>query len=135
VSNALLDATKNSGDVISDILQFCERVFVDGFQHALWAGISAFFIGIGVNYRRRGIPIVLFGVTLPAVLHGLNDWSLVEFPNNQWVWIGIQTVSLLLFVGYTMSAASIDRQVRKTPMFRGQSMLLDPPSVVQPSST
>ena len=105
------------------ILSFAQRVFVDGFQHAVWAGIAAFFIGMGVNYRRRRIPLILFGITLPAVLHGLNDWSTQL--RSGWLWIVMEAVSLLLFIGYTMSAATIERQVRDTPLFRGESMVMD----------
>jgi RsiW-degrading membrane proteinase PrsW (M82 family) len=105
------------------ILSFAQRVFVDGFQHAVWAGIAAFFIGMGVNYRRRRIPLILFGIMLPAVLHGLNDWS-TQLASN-WLWIVMEAVSLLLFIGYTMSAATIERQVRDTPLFRGESMVMD----------
>jgi RsiW-degrading membrane proteinase PrsW (M82 family) len=105
------------------ILTFALRVFVDGFQHAVWAGISAFFIGMGVNYRRRRIPLILAGITLPAVLHGLNDWS-TQLASH-WLWIAMQALSLLLFIGYTMSAATIERQVRDTPLFRGESMIMD----------
>ena len=112
-----------AGDTIQLILTFALRVFVDGFQHAVWAGISAFFIGMGVNYRRRRIPLILFGIALPAVLHGLNDWSTLLV--SHWLWIGMEALSLLLFIGYTMSAATIERQVRDTPLFRGESMIMD----------
>jgi len=105
------------------ILTFALRVFVDGFQHAVWAGISAFFIGMGVNYRRRRIPLILFGIMLPAVLHGLNDWS-TQLASH-WLWIAMEALSLLLFIGYTMSATTIERQVRDTPLFRGESMIMD----------
>jgi RsiW-degrading membrane proteinase PrsW (M82 family) len=106
------------------VLDFAFRVFVDGFQHAIWAGVSAFFIGMAVNYPRRRWQLVLFGVSIAAVLHALNDWSLSTF-NSYWPWIVIQAVSLLLFIGYTMSATSIERRVRRTPLFRGDSMLMD----------
>lgn len=112
-----------AGFEIPLILSFAQRVFVDGFQHAVWAGIAAFFIGIGVNYRRRRIPLILFGITLPAGLHGLNDWS-TQLASH-WLWIVMEAVSLLLFIGYTMSAATIERQVRDTPLFRGESMIMD----------
>jgi len=115
------------------ILSFAQRVFVDGFQHAVWAGIAAFFIGMGVNYRRRRIPLILFGITLPAVLHGLNDWS-TQLASH-WLWIVMEAVSLLLFIGYTMSAATIERQVRDTPLFRGESMVMDRVVVDGPSPT
>jgi RsiW-degrading membrane proteinase PrsW (M82 family) len=113
------------------VLDFAFRVFVDGFQHAIWAGVSAFFIGMAVNYPRRRWQLVLFGVSIAAVLHALNDWSLSTF-NSYWPWIVIQAISLLLFIGYTMSATAIERQVRRTPLFRGDSMLMD---VVRPDDT
>ena len=105
-------------------LSFAYRVFVDGFQHAIWAGVAAFFIGIAVNYPRRRVPLILFGVTIAAVLHALNDWYLSNF-SSPWPWILLQAFSLLLFLGYTMSAASIERRVRRTPLFRGESMIMD----------
>jgi RsiW-degrading membrane proteinase PrsW (M82 family) len=105
-------------------LSFAYRVFVDGFQHAIWAGVAAFFIGIAVNYPRRRVPLILFGVTIAAVLHALNDWYLSNF-TSPWPWIMLQAFSLLLFLGYTMSAASIERRVRRTPLFRGESMIMD----------
>jgi RsiW-degrading membrane proteinase PrsW (M82 family) len=105
-------------------LSFAYRVFVDGFQHAIWAGLSAFFIGIAVNYPRRRVQLIVFGVTMAAVLHALNDWYLSNF-SSLWPWIVLQALSLLLFLGYTMSAASIERNVRRTPLFRGESMIMD----------
>jgi len=106
------------------VLDFAFRVFVDGFEHAVWAGVAAFFIGIAINYPRRRWPLILFGISMVAVLHGLNDWSVSTF-NSYWPGILIQAVSLLLFIGYTMSASSIERQVRRTPLFRGDSMAMD----------
>jgi RsiW-degrading membrane proteinase PrsW (M82 family) len=111
-----------AGLAVPLILTFAQRVFVDGFQHAVWAGIAAFFIGMGVNYRRRRIPLIAFGILLPAVLHGLNDWS-TQLASH-WLWIVMEAISMLLFIGYTMSAASIERQVRDTPLFRGDSMIM-----------
>jgi len=105
-------------------LSFAYRVFVDGFQHAIWAGLAAFFIGIAVNYPRRRVQLIVFGVTIAAVLHALNDWYLSNF-SSPWPWIVLQALSLLLFLGYTMSAASIERNVRRTPLFRGESMIMD----------
>jgi RsiW-degrading membrane proteinase PrsW (M82 family) len=106
---------------------FAERVFVDGLQHALWAGIAGFFIGLGTNYRRQRIPLWILGIAVPMVLHGLNDWILGwPYASNEWIWIVIQTFSLFLFLGYAASAAAIERQVRHTPIFRGESIYLDP---------
>ena len=121
-SSYLMQGNHRAGLAVPLILTFAQRVFVDGFQHAVWAGIAAFFIGMGVNYRRRRIPLILFGITLPAVLHGLNDWS-TQLASH-WLWIVMEAISLMLFIGYTMSAASIERQVRDNPLFRGDSMIM-----------
>jgi len=109
---------------VADTLLFAFRVFVDGFQHAVWAGVSGFFIGMAVNYRRRRVPLLLLGISIPAILHALNDYTLASF---QTVWIGvlIQALSLLLFLGYTLSASSIERRVRRNPNFRGQSIMME----------
>jgi RsiW-degrading membrane proteinase PrsW (M82 family) len=120
----LINQARVSSQAVEAVLAFAERVFVDGFQHAVWAGISAFFIGMAVNYRRRRVLLVIVGVSVPALLHGLNDWSQVAF-DSVWPSIIIQAVSLLLFLGYTMSATSIEQEVRDTPLFRGESVLMD----------
>jgi RsiW-degrading membrane proteinase PrsW (M82 family) len=120
----LINQARVSSQAVEAVLAFAERVFVDGFQHAVWAGISAFFIGMAVNYKRRRVLLVLVGVSVPAVLHALNDWSQGAF-DSLWPSIIIQAVSLLLFLGYTISATSIETQVRETPLFRGDSVLME----------
>ncbi len=105
-------------------LSFAFRVFVDGFQHAVWAGVSGFFIGIAINYRRRRIPLLLLGISIPAVLHALNDYTLTIF-STVWVGVLVQALSLLLFLGYTLSASAIERRVRRNPSFRGQSIMME----------
>jgi RsiW-degrading membrane proteinase PrsW (M82 family) len=118
----LIHLARSQSEAVTAILAFAERVFVDGFQHAVWAGISGFFIGMAINYRRRRVQLILLGVGTPALLHALNDWLAGTSP---WLVILVQAASLLLFLGYTMSAAAIEQQVRETPIFRGQSMIMD----------
>jgi len=106
--------------------ELLERIFVDGLQHALWAGIAGFFIGLGINYRRQRYPLWLLGLAIPSILHGLNDWSLSGvFGTDMWVWILIQAFSVFLFIGYATSAHAIEQEVRHTPIFRGQSIRID----------
>ena len=118
-----------SGYIGSDtlnILQLFERVFVDGLQHALWAGVAGFFIGLGANYRRQRFLLWFLGIAIPAVLHGLNDWiQSGVFGSNMWPWVFIQALSVFLFLGYASSAHAIEQKVRQTPIFRGESMILD----------
>jgi RsiW-degrading membrane proteinase PrsW (M82 family) len=128
-SNAIYNATHAQyySDAVASMLAFGERIFVDGTQHAVWAGIAAFFVGMAVNYPRRRVELLIFAVSVPAVLHGLNDWAATSNTAlmSNWVEMGVQALSLLLFLGYTMSARSIEREVRRTPMFRGESIVLD----------
>jgi RsiW-degrading membrane proteinase PrsW (M82 family) len=119
-----ITAAQANSQAIVEVLAFAERVFVDGFQHAMWAGVSAFFIGMAVNYPRRRLQLICFGIAVPAFLHGFYDWSAGAFA-SLWIPIIIQAISLFLFLGYTMSAEAIERQVRRTPMFRGESMLME----------
>ncbi|MDR2986660.1 MAG: PrsW family intramembrane metalloprotease [Nocardiopsaceae bacterium] len=106
------------------VLSFAFRVFVDGFQHAVWAGVSGFFIGIAINYRRRRIPLLLLGISIPAILHALNDYTLTIF-STVWVGVLVQALSLVLFLGYTLSASTIERRVRRNPSFRGESIMME----------
>jgi RsiW-degrading membrane proteinase PrsW (M82 family) len=114
----------STNEAVVGALSFAYRVFVDGFQHAIWAGLSAFFIGIAVNYPRRRVPLIIFGISIAAVLHAVNDWYLSNF-TSPWPWILLQAFSVFLFLGYTMSAGAIQRNVRRTPLFRGESMIMD----------
>ena len=79
---------------------------------------------MAVNYRRRRIPLLLLGISIPAILHALNDYTLTIF-STVWVAVLVQAFSLLLFLGYTLSASSIERQVRRNPNFRGQSIMME----------
>jgi len=111
-----------------------ERIFVDGLQHALWAGVAGFFIGLGTNYRRQRFLLWSLGIAIPAVLHGLNDWSTSGvFGSSLWPWILIQAFSVFLFLGYASSAHTIEQEVRHTPIFRGDSMMLDSSRLETPS--
>ena len=116
-----INQAQSNNEAVNAALAFAERIFVDGFQHAVWAGIAGFFIGLALNYPRRRIQLIVLGVTIAAVLHTLNDFVA---GSSIWLVIIVQAASLLLFLGYTMSEASIEQQVRDSPLFRGDSMVL-----------
>jgi RsiW-degrading membrane proteinase PrsW (M82 family) len=118
----LIAQAHSQNAAVQATLAFAERVFVDGFQHAVWAGISGFFMGLAVNYRKRRFQLIVIGIGTPALLHAANDWLSSTSP---WIWIAIQAASLLLFLGYTMTAASIEDTVRHSNVFRGQSMIME----------
>jgi RsiW-degrading membrane proteinase PrsW (M82 family) len=116
-----INQARSNDEAVNAALAFAERIFVDGFQHAVWAGIAGFFIGLALNYPRRRIQLIVLGVTIAAVLHALNDFLA---GSSVWLVIIVQAASLLLFLGYTMSEASIEQQVRDSPLFRGDSMVI-----------
>ncbi|HEY0934165.1 MAG TPA: PrsW family glutamic-type intramembrane protease, partial [Trebonia sp.] len=116
-----INQAQSANQAVNAALAFAERIFVDGFQHAVWAGISGFFIGMALNYPRRRVQLIVLGITTAAVLHALNDFLA---SSSVWLVILIQAASLLLFIGYTMSAASIEERVRESPLFRGDSLIL-----------
>jgi RsiW-degrading membrane proteinase PrsW (M82 family) len=116
-----INQAQSNNEAVNAVLAFAERIFVDGFQHAVWAGIAGFFIGMALNYPRRRIQLIVLGVTIAAVLHALNDFLAAD---SVWLVILVQAASLLLFLGYTMSEASIEQQVRDSPLFRGDSMVI-----------
>jgi RsiW-degrading membrane proteinase PrsW (M82 family) len=117
-----INMAHSPSQAVQAILAFAERVFVDGFQHAVWAGISGFFMGLAVNYHRRRIQLIAIGIGTPALLHALNDWLA---GTSAWLVILVQGASLLLFLSYTMTAAQIERKVRETPAFRGESIIME----------
>ena len=116
-----INQAQSANQAVNAALAFAERIFVDGFQHAVWAGIAGFFIGMALNYQRRRVQLILLGVATPALLHALNDFFAGI---SIWLVLIVQAASLLLFLGYTMSAASIEQRVRETPLFRGDSLLM-----------
>ncbi len=108
--------------LVQYVLEFSLRIFTDGLQHAEWAGIACFFIGLGLNYTRRRIPLILFGYGFGAIIHATNDWSTSE---SSWLWVALQVLWAVLFLGYTLFAPDIEAQVRATSLFRGQSLLAE----------
>ena len=75
------------------------RFATDPIQHALWAGVAGYFLGLATHHRAAGPALALAGIGLglPVLLHGLNDWAPVT---GTVLWVGVQTVSALLFLGY-----------------------------------
>jgi RsiW-degrading membrane proteinase PrsW (M82 family) len=82
-----------------EALQMMWRFVTDPVSHACWAGISAYFIGLAVQHRDLGARVALagLGLAIPAVLHGLNDWTPV---NTSVLWVAVTALSALLFLAY-----------------------------------
>jgi RsiW-degrading membrane proteinase PrsW (M82 family) len=75
------------------------RFATDSISHALWAGVAGYFLGLATHHRAAAPRLALAGIGLgvPVLLHGVNDWTPV---NGTVLWVGVQVVSALLFLGY-----------------------------------
>jgi len=92
--------------VLASITQGSWRFVTDPMSHAVWAGITGYFIGLAVRFTRHRVWLVGFGLLMTAVLHGLNDYVAGHF----W-WIVEIIVSVLLFVAYSQAGGVIEQDL------------------------
>lgn len=91
------------------------RLLTDPISHAIWAGIAGYFLGLAVRYARGRVVVAVFGLTLVAVLHGIND-RLAE--NGDWGWIIEVGLSVLLFIGYVQAGGVVEHELEQEPYGR-----------------
>jgi RsiW-degrading membrane proteinase PrsW (M82 family) len=94
------------GPVWYFIVSFVWRFLTDPVTHACWAGVTGYFIGLAAT-RRHSWWVALVGLAIASILHGLNDWSVV---NGHPVWILVVIASGLVFLGYARVGARTDHQ-------------------------
>ncbi len=88
-------------------IQYIWRFLTDPIDHACWAGITGYFIGLAITGQSRKYSIGFIGIGIAAVLHGLNDWNLV---NSRPAWVLVTLISVLLFLGYARAGALLPQQ-------------------------
>jgi len=93
-------------------IQYIWRFLTDPIDHACWAGITGYFIGLAITSPRREYWIGLIGIGIAAVLHGLNDWNPV---NSHPAWVLVTLISVLLFLGYARAGAWLPEQALAAP--------------------
>src|SRR5580692_10517988 len=93
-------------------IQYIWRFLTDPIDHATWAGITGYFIGLAVTGPTRKYSIGLIGIAIAAVLHGLNDWNPI---NSHPAWVLVTLVSVLLFLGYARAGAWLPEQAMAAP--------------------
>jgi RsiW-degrading membrane proteinase PrsW (M82 family) len=92
-----------NGIVLQDLtIQYIWRFLTDPVDHACWAGITGYFIGLAITGPSRKYSLALVGIGIAAVLHGLNDWDPI---NSHPTWVLITLISVLLFLGYARAGA------------------------------
>jgi RsiW-degrading membrane proteinase PrsW (M82 family) len=104
-------------------IQYVWRFLTDPIDHAMWAGITGYFIGLAITGPYRKYSLGLVGIGIAAVLHGLNDWNPI---NSHAAWVVITLVSVLLFLGYARAGAWRPEQTMAA------SPVLTPPGEMPP---
>jgi RsiW-degrading membrane proteinase PrsW (M82 family) len=93
-------------------IQYVWRFLTDPIDHACWAGITGYFIGLAITGPVRKYSLGLVGIAIAAVLHGLNDWNPI---NSHVSWVLVTLVSVLLFLGYARAGAWLPEQALASP--------------------
>jgi RsiW-degrading membrane proteinase PrsW (M82 family) len=88
-------------------LEYVWRFLTDPIDHACWAGITGYFIGLAITGQSRKYSVAPVGIGIAAVMHGLNDWNPV---NAHAAWVLVTLVSVLLFLAYARAGAWLPQQ-------------------------
>lgn len=78
--------------------------------HAVWAGISGYFLGLSYYARQNSWGWVFRGLMISAILHGIYDLGVGD-KNYSWLAIASAAVSLALLVGYLRSESTLIERV------------------------
>ena len=93
-------------------LEYVWRFLTDPIDHACWAGITGYFIGLAITSHDRKYWIAPVGIGIAAVLHGLNDWNPI---NSHPAWVVVTLISVLLFLGYARAGAWLPPETLDAP--------------------
>jgi RsiW-degrading membrane proteinase PrsW (M82 family) len=90
----------------SFLLQVVWRLLTDSVTHATWAGISCYFVGLGLRHPSSRWWLFGFGLLLASVLHGINDTVA-----GHWPWVAVTLVSVVLFLAYAQAGGTVEQRV------------------------
>jgi len=80
----------------------CMRLISLPLLHALWAGISGYFIGLAAQFPARKAALIVVGIGLVALIHGFYDTF-----SETWFAFVLCVLSLMLYIMYMRSAEKI----------------------------
>jgi RsiW-degrading membrane proteinase PrsW (M82 family) len=107
-----LSGNATGPDLQAITLEYVWRFLTDPIDHACWAGIAGYFIGLAITGQNRKYSIAPVGIAIAAVLHGLNDWNPI---NSHPAWVVVTLISVLLFLGYARAGAWLPQQAPDAP--------------------
>jgi RsiW-degrading membrane proteinase PrsW (M82 family) len=102
-----LSGNATGPDLQALTLEYVWRFLTDPIDHACWAGITGYFIGLAITGPRRTYAVAPVGIGIASVLHGLNDWNPV---NAHIGWVLVTLISVLLFLAYARAGAWLPQQ-------------------------
>jgi RsiW-degrading membrane proteinase PrsW (M82 family) len=102
-----LQGNVNGLDLQDLTIQYIWRFLTDPIDHAMWAGITGYFIGLAITGQNRKYSVGFVGIAIAAILHGLNDWNQI---NGHFAWVLITLISVILFLGYARAGAWLPQQ-------------------------
>jgi len=98
-----------SAYVLTNTIRFvCLPLF-----HAIWAGISGYFLGLAAINPSRQVAIIVIGIAIASVLHGLYD----TFAGGL-LGIVVMGFSILLFVAYLQHSQQMIEDLRQAELNR-----------------
>src|ERR1700759_1540071 len=107
-----LSGNASGPDLRALTLEYVWRFLTDPIDHACWAGITGYFIGLAITGQSRKYAVAPVGIGIAAILHGLNDWNPV---NAHAAWVLVTLISVLLFLAYARAGAWIPQQAAGVP--------------------
>ncbi len=140
VINFPVTVTSNTGQMvnanipgvdITGLFLVAFRSLDDAFSHSIWVAISASFVGLAIFFPRRKIQLIIGGLLIPVILHALNDYfTSLNTTIGNYLWLAVQMFSVFMFLAYTVSLITIEKSVKHSSLFRGESIYMDDPSIV-----
>ncbi|MVN85305.1 PrsW family intramembrane metalloprotease [Deinococcus sp. HMF7620] len=88
--------------VVSEFL----RLITLPFLHCVFSGIAGYYLGLSLLAPQRRTALLLLGVGVTALLHGLYD-----FFAGGWLGLGVAGVAIVTFVAYLRSAEHITQHI------------------------
>jgi RsiW-degrading membrane proteinase PrsW (M82 family) len=107
-----LSGNATGPDLQALTLEYVWRFLTDPIDHACWAGITGYFIGLAITGQSRKYAVAPVGIGIAAILHGLNDWNPV---NAHAAWVLVTLISVLLFLAYARAGAWLPQPATGVP--------------------